>query len=194
MPVTPVPDPIILEATRRVIGTIAVSGPIVISGTTVVSGLVVVTQDDPANLNATVVQPRHNQLNANANLQVGNENVDQDNPIPITSVQAADCSPNDTAAPANDTIATVTYAAAGAGISHLISGVGWSYNDTPNEQGRIWILDGIETVFDLDVTNAGPGFFTFDPPKRGRANRAMVINLAAAGCAGKLSILGHWTG
>lgn len=83
--------------------------------------------------------------------------------------------------PAADTAAVVTLAAAGAGVSNVLGLVAWSYDDDPTA-GSLTIEDGSgTTVFKVDVTSGGPGFFPFAPPIKGTANTAMIITLAAAG-------------
>lgn len=111
---------------------------------------------------------------------------------PMPTVVAAD--PNDVNAPVADTAAVVTYAAGTNGQCHHISGLTWSYSAAPTG-GNIKVEDGAgNTVFSLDITAAGVGFFIFDPVKRGTANAAMTITLAAGGgsVVGKLSIPAHW--
>lgn len=100
----------------------------------------------------------------------------------------------DVHAPASNTAAVVTYAAAGVGVAHVLSGIAWSYSGTPTA-GNLKVEDGAATVLSLDITSAGPGFIPFDPPKKGAANSALVITLAAggSGVSGKVSVLSHWT-
>lgn len=105
------------------------------------------------------------------------------------------CAAADVNEPAVNTAAVVNYGAAGAGVSHVITGVAWSYNAAPTG-GRITIEDGAGViVFRQDITAAGPGSILFPMPKRGAANTAMIVTLTAAGAAvtGKVSVLGHWT-
>jgi hypothetical protein len=96
--------------------------------------------------------------------------------------------------PSSNTAAVVTYAAAGSGVSHVLGGISWSYNATPTG-GNIKIEDGATTVLSLDITSAGPGYIPFARAKKGTANTALVVTLAAggSGVSGKLSILSHWT-
>lgn len=101
----------------------------------------------------------------------------------------------DVHAPAANTAAVVTYAAAGAGISHVIAGVAWSYNAAPTG-GNLKIEDvSGTTILTLDITAAGPGFIPFPVPLKGDANAALIVTLAAGGASatGKVSVLGHWT-
>ncbi len=50
------------------------------------------------------------------------------------------------------------------------------------------------TVFTIAITAAGPDFIPFPVPKKGTANTAMIITLAAPGGAvvGKVNVLAHW--
>lgn len=104
-------------------------------------------------------------------------------------------STGDVHAPASNTAAVVTYAAAGAGVAHVISGVAWSYDLDPTG-GSLKIENGSgSTVFQVAVTSKGPGFFVFPQPKKGSANTALIITLAAggSGVTGKVNALNHWT-
>ena len=97
--------------------------------------------------------------------------------------------------PASNTAAIVTYSAGGGGVSHVITGVAWSYDGAPTG-GSLKVEDGSgNTVFIVSVTAAGPGFIPFPVPKKGTANTAMIITLAAggSGVTGKVQALNHWT-
>ncbi len=112
----------------------------------------------------------------------------------------------DVATPSSNTAAVVTYAAAGTvpqptvpgvvppptGLSHVISGIDWSYSGNPTG-GNVQVTDNGDVVFNLDITNGGPGQLIFWPPRQGQPNTAMVITLAAGGggISGKLWINGH---
>jgi hypothetical protein len=85
-----------------------------------------------------------------------------------------------THAPAADTAAVVTLAAAGEGVSHVITGIYFGYDDTPTG-GSLTVTDGGSTVFQIPVTAAGAGFIPFDPPLKGTANSEVVVTLAAGG-------------
>jgi len=100
----------------------------------------------------------------------------------------------DVNAPGANAAAVITYAAAGAGVSHVLGGVAWSYDADPTG-GRLTITDDGNTVFDVNITSKGPGFFTFPRPKKGTANKALVITLAAggSGVTGKVNATSHWT-
>lgn len=104
----------------------------------------------------------------------------------------AQVSPGDVHAPTSNTAAVVTYAAV-TGKSHNLEGVAWSYSAAPTG-GNLKIEDSAgNTVFTIDITSAGAGFFPFR--KRGTEGRVMTITLAAggAGVTGKVSVLGHTT-
>ena len=104
-------------------------------------------------------------------------------------------STSDVHAPSSNTAAVVTYSAAGAGVAHVIGGIAWSYNGTPTG-GNLKVEDGSgTTVFTVDITAAGPGCFMFSRPKKGTANTAMIVTLAAggSGVTGKVSVTSHWT-
>lgn len=102
-------------------------------------------------------------------------------------------STGDVSTPSANSTATLNYAAA-AGAAHCLGQVAWSYSGTPTG-GNLKIEDGSgNTVFSMDITAGGPGSIVFGPPKRGSANTALIISLAAggSGVSGKLSAT-HWT-
>lgn len=83
--------------------------------------------------------------------------------------------------PAANTAATITKAAAGAGVSNVLAMVAWSYDGDPTA-GSLTVEDGSgTTVFKVDITAGGPGFFAWSPPLKGTANTALVATLAAGG-------------
>jgi len=94
-----------------------------------------------------------------------------------------------THSPAANTAAVVTLAAAGAGVSNVMGGIYWSYDDDPTG-GNILVQDGATTVLSVDVTAGGTGFLPFDTPIRGSANTQLVVTLAAggAGISGKINV------
>jgi hypothetical protein len=103
-------------------------------------------------------------------------------------------SASDVNAPSSNTAAVVTYAAAGANVAHCVGQITWSYNGAPTG-GNLKVEDGSgNVIFSMDITAAGPGQATFSPPKKGTANTAMIVTLAAggSGVSGKLSNT-HWT-
>lgn len=128
----------------------------------------------------------------NANLQVGDADVDGDNPVPTDAVARA-FDDGLTHTPAADTAAVVTLAAAGEGVSNVIRGVAWGYSEAPTD-GSLTIEDGAgTTVFSVPITAAGPGFIPVFG--KGSANKALVVTLAAGGgtCVGSVNVLEAWT-
>jgi hypothetical protein len=103
-------------------------------------------------------------------------------------------SASDVSAPAANTAAQVQYAAGGSGVVHVIGGIAWSYSAAPTG-GNLQISDGSNVIFNMDITAAGSGFIPFTPPKKGSANTALTVTLAAGGpgVSGKVSVLSHWT-
>jgi len=94
-----------------------------------------------------------------------------------------------------DEAAEINYAAAGAGVAHVITGVAWSYDLEPTG-GELKVENGSgNTVFRVAVSSKGPGFFVFPQPKKGSANTAMIITLSAggSGVTGSVNALNHWT-
>lgn len=78
------------------------------------------------------------------------------------------------------------------GHNICVSGIAWSYNDDPTN-GRLWVTIGAITVFDIDITQSGPGFFPFVPPVESQSEVQIHLAAAGAGVVGKLSLLGRWT-
>jgi hypothetical protein len=111
-------------------------------------------------------------------------------PAPVSAATA------DVHAPDANTAAIVNYAAAGEGVSHVVSGVAWSYGGTGTlVAGNLKVSDGAgAVVFDMDITDKGWGVIVFPRPKRGTANTALTITLSAGGenVSGKVSALNHW--
>jgi hypothetical protein len=64
----------------------------------------------------------------------------------------------------------------------ILSQVDWSYSSAPTG-GNIKVQDGSTTIWEVDVTAAGPGFKTFTPPLSITPGANMVITLAAPGGA-----------
>lgn len=79
-------------------------------------------------------------------------------------------------------------------VSHVLGGVAWSYDADPTG-GRLTVTNDRNIVFDVNITSKGPGFFTFPRPKKGTANKALVITLATGGVGvtGKVNATSHWT-
>jgi hypothetical protein len=111
----------------------------------------------------------------------------------VTPFNSADWSSADVSVPAAGNQAQVSYSAAGFGMSHVISGIAWSYSAAPTG-GRLQVGDNNYTVLDIDITASGAGSIIFSRPMRGTPNTALIVTLAAGGGAvsGKLCILGHW--
>jgi hypothetical protein len=112
-----------------------------------------------------------------------------------TGVGSKAVSTSDVHAPASNTAAVLTYAAGGAGVSHVIDTVAWSYSGGDPTGGNLKIENGSgQTIFSVDITSQGPGFFPFPRPKKGTANTALIITLAAggSGITGKINA-NHWT-
>lgn len=101
---------------------------------------------------------------------------------------------SDVHAPSSNTAAVLTYAAV-SDRRHVLSGVAFSYSAAPTN-GNLKIENGSgTTVFNLDISAAGPGFIPFDPPLEGSLNTALIITLAAggSGISGKVNALSHWS-
>lgn len=98
-------------------------------------------------------------------------------------------------ATATNGAATVTYAAAGMGIRHCISGVAWSFSVAAIVGApALTIMDGATVVFVLSITAIGPGTVYFDPPRRGSPATGLTVTLDAGGPAvvGRVNVLAHW--
>lgn len=99
----------------------------------------------------------------------------------------------DTVVGASGAQAQIVYPAPGGNKVHAIGGLIWSYSAAPTG-GGITITDGTgNTIFQADITAAGPGFFLWIPPKHSAANSTLTISLLAPGGAilGKLNV-NHW--
>lgn len=113
-------------------------------------------------------------------------------PIAVQAVETRPAGPsvstNDVSIPAIGTAAVVNYPAAGSGLSNFIGQITWSYDNLPTG-GNLKIEDGSgNTIFSADITASGPGSIIFNPPKRGSANRALIVTLGGlSGVNGKLS-------
>jgi hypothetical protein len=79
--------------------------------------------------------------------------------------------------PAANTAATQTIAAV-VGKRHVLFKIAYSYSAAPTG-GRLSVTDGGTTVFDVDITLAGPGAFTLMEPMG--INSEMIVTLAAGG-------------
>ena len=125
-------------------------------------------------------------------VQVGGADVTDANPFPAYE-PSVDAATEDIHVPAANTAAIVSYPATPT-VYHVITGIAWSYDAAPTG-GRLSIIMNGSTVFDVDITAAGPGFIPFDPPKRFGVGDAVSVTLAAGGVGitGKCNVLGHWT-
>ena len=95
----------------------------------------------------------------------------------------------DKATAAVNTAVVITYAAKQYG-RHALASINLSYNAAPTG-GNVKVEDGAgTTVFELDITAAGPCSIMFNNPMVLSENKAMLITLAAAGAAvtGKLNV------
>ena len=104
------------------------------------------------------------------------------------------CAAGDINVPAVNVAAVVTYPAP-AVLSHVITGVAWSYSGIP-VGGRLTIVTTTHgTIFDIDIAAAGAGSVLFPVPKIAAPTDVMTITLAAAGALifGKVNVLNHWT-
>lgn len=100
-------------------------------------------------------------------------------------------SAGDAHAPASNTAAVVTLAAA-AGQAHILAGLVSSYDGSPTA-GTLTITDGT-TTFVWSVTAAGPAPVSFPVPLRFAVGAGVTVTLSAggSGVTGKLNLLGHW--
>jgi hypothetical protein len=100
-------------------------------------------------------------------------------------------------APAANTAAVVTYASAGAGVCHVISGIHCAFDVAPAAAKALTVEDGSGiVVYKTFMTAAGLAVIPFDPPFKGSAATALIITLAASGSGsstGVVSIIGHRT-
>jgi hypothetical protein len=104
------------------------------------------------------------------------------------------CAAGDIHAPAANTAAVVTYPAPPA-LSHVITGVAWSYSGGIPVGGRLTVVTTTHgTVFDIDIAEEGAGAITFPVPKMAAPTDVMTVTLAAGGAAitGKVNVLSHW--
>jgi len=75
-----------------------------------------------------------------------------------------------------------------AGKRNAVSFLSWSYDAEPTS-GRLTITDDGNTVFQVDITAAGPGFFSFPTPLLGTLSKAVVITLADGSVNGKVNAI-----
>jgi hypothetical protein len=87
--------------------------------------------------------------------------------------------------------AACTVALAGdADRGHVIGEVIWSYSAAPTG-GKLTIASASDTLFEVDITAAGPDVVTFTPPLLTGKSEAATVTLAAPGGAvvGKLNVV-----
>ena len=75
-----------------------------------------------------------------------------------------------------DAAASVTVTGA-TGKKVIVRQVVWSYSSAPTG-GSLTITDGTDTFFSIDITAAGPGQVTFDPPMALTVSTNGIITLA----------------
>jgi len=114
--------------------------------------------------------------------------------VRVVQIDHVEFSASAVSTPAEDTDATVTFAAE-SGIAHGITGLVWSYDAVPTG-GRITISGGTDVYLDMDITVDGAGFLPFTPEHIAPVGSALVVTLAAggSGVTGKLTVLGHRKG
>lgn len=92
---------------------------------------------------------------------------------------------------AANTAVTVTLAAPEAENQWALAMIAWSYSEAP-VAGQITVaVEGVDTVFDLDLgTSAGPGMYQFSPPLLCGDATEVTVTLGAGGgtAVGKLNV------
>lgn len=99
-----------------------------------------------------------------------------------------DADTGNVSAPAANTAASLTFAAETGKRHHLVY-IAWSYSAAPTG-GNLKVEDASgNTVFNVDITAAGPGSLQFENPLRTEVGNAMIVTLTAggAGISGKLN-------
>lgn len=117
--------------------------------------------------------------------QVNDLDVSAANPMPVGGTvtakpPAALTATSHTAASASAGLAATITLAATPGVVHTLSDVAWSFSEAPTA-GRVRITSNGVTVFDADVTQAGPGQFVFPTRKGGTAVGHAVVVTADPG-------------
>lgn len=99
---------------------------------------------------------------------------------------------DETAVSAGGAAVSLTWAAT-PNYGHVTSGFVVSYSAAPTG-GGFTLADGATTIFQIDITAAGPFVIPFVPAKEGVGGHAMTATLAAPGGAivGKINAIGHW--
>lgn len=90
--------------------------------------------------------------------------------------------------PAANVAAVVTLPAA-AGTTNRIDTLEWSYDADPTG-GNITITAGGATIWAIDITQGGAGFYRFENGLNAKQNVEVVVTLAAggAGIVGKINV------
>lgn len=93
-------------------------------------------------------------------------------------------------APAADTAASITLAAVAERRQCCLKPV-WSYSAQPTG-GQLTITTGGEVIFQIDITEGGPGFLPVQ--LRGKLGQNLVVTLAAGGggVTGKINVEKAW--
>ena len=125
--------------------------------------------------------------------------INDDRPLAVEQVGVANagiiCAAGDINVPAVNVAAVVMYPAPAA-LSHVITGVAWSYSGGIPVGGRLTIVTTTHgTVFDIDIAEEGAGIVLFPVPKIAAPTDVLTVTLAAGGAAifGKVNVLNHWT-
>lgn len=85
-----------------------------------------------------------------------------------------------THSPASNTAAIVTIPAS-TDIAHEIEMIAWSYDGDPTA-GNLKVESNSVTLFEIDITNKGPGFIMFSGScLKGTPGYSVVVTLAAGG-------------
>lgn len=83
-----------------------------------------------------------------------------------------------------DAIVTV---AADANEFWVLDWISWSYGGTPSGGNLKVEIDGT-IVWQVDITNGGPGHIEFEKPIYGEKNKELKVTLADGGVANKVNI------
>ena len=78
----------------------------------------------------------------------------------------------------DDTAATRTVTAV-PNVIHEIDGIYWSYDASPTAGNLTVASPSGTTIFELDITAAGPGSVLFPSGLRGAESQAVIVTLAA---------------
>lgn len=123
-----------------------------------------------------------------------NGDVAKANPLPILASPVTISSGDSFQGSSLNASAVISYSGSD-GILQVIGGIGWSYSGTGTMAGQLTIEDQSENiVFQVDITDTGPGFIPFNPPITTGSGNSMVVTLAGGGSSitGKVNVLSHW--